>query len=84
MTAPIKPAMIYHPVARELDLLFWTLEEVAVCGALVRYTRKQVMGKQANAQVTYSNAFDPLARMWKTEDAAMHCTIGASCGDRVE
>ena len=74
----------YHPVAEHFDVMMKIVVKVAVCGAIIRYRRLSIMGRTQNAKVTYSNAFDPLARHWKTEEAAMHCTDGASCGDRVE
>jgi len=74
----------YHPVAEYVDMMMHQVVKVAVCGAIVRYRRLSVMGKNQNAKTSYSNAFDPLARHWKTEDAALHCTNGASCRDRVE
>jgi hypothetical protein len=74
----------YHPVAEYVDMMMCVVVKVAVCGAIIRYRRLSVMGKTQNARTSYSNAFDPMARHWKTEDAALHYADGASCGDRVD
>lgn len=62
---------VYHPVAEYVDMVMHSVLKVAVCGPLIRYRRSSLMAKTMNARVTYSNAFDPLARHWKTERAAL-------------
>ncbi len=74
----------YTHVAEYVDFMTHTVVKVAILGAVIRYQKAQVLGKTPNIRNTYSNAFDPLARHWKTEDAAKHCTNGASCSNRVE
>lgn len=78
-------SLAYAMAAEVVEVEARRVIKVSVCGAVIR---KRVVETNSQGgtfcEVSFSNAFDPLGREWKTEDAALNCTIGASTKDRVE